>query len=193
MKYSNSTALNAAYELIGTLYETEFQDAGSAERAMTIASALASLGEDRSWASVWWAYGALHHDLSDDALERGLELLAKVDQPDEARAAAQMLIAEIKFRQAINRNTEPNPHEQVQLLAQAAGLAPEWPNVRVRLARALLSAGEHEAARQQAEEAIAVAAQAEPSDNPFDTAITGTGLRPGWAGDELKGLGLVEP
>jgi tetratricopeptide (TPR) repeat protein len=192
MKYSSSAGLNAAYELIGRLYEIEFQDADSAERAMTIAAALASLGEDRSWASVWWAYGALHHDLSDEALARALDLLAKVDEPDEARAAALMLSAEIKFRQAIHRDAEPNHRDQVELLAEAARLAPEWPNVRVRLARALLSAGEQEAARRQAEEAISVATRAEPSDDPFDTAITGTGLRPGWVGDELKAVGLIE-
>lgn len=191
MKYSSSTALNDAYELIATLYETEFQVAASAERAMTIASALAELGEDRTWASVWWAYGAIHYDLSDEALARALQLLAKVDEPDEAQAAALMLRAEIKFTQAVQRDAEPELQEQVKLLSQAAKLAPEWPNVRVRLARALHLAGQEDPARTHAEAAVALATPAMPSVDPFDTAITGTGLRPGWATDELDALGVL--
>jgi tetratricopeptide (TPR) repeat protein len=190
MRYSDSTALEKAYELIATLYAIEFQASDSAERAMTISAALGELGEDRSWASVWWAYGVIHHDLSDEGFARALELLARVDRPAEARAAALMLRAEIKLTQAVYRDAEPDDDEQVTMLSEAAKLAPDWPNVRVRLARALCSAGEVESARAHAEAAVAFAG-AERSDDPFDIAITGMGLRPGWASDELKVLGLL--
>ncbi len=191
MRYSPSTAINEAYNLISHLYVTEFQDAKSSPRAMTIAAALAELGEDRSWASVWWAYGAIHYDLSDEAYARALELLGKVDASDEARAAALMLRAEIKFTQAIQRDAEPDGQEQVELLAEAVALAPEWPLLRVRLARALHSLGKDEAARRHAEAAITLTRRAKPSDDPFETAITGNGLRRGWADDELAALQLL--
>jgi hypothetical protein len=191
MRYSESDALNEAYELIGTLYETEFQAAANSERAMTIAAALAELGEDRSWASVWWAYGAIHHDLRDEAYNRALVMLAKVDASDEARAAALMLRAEIKFTQAVQGGSEPASQEQVELLLPAANLVPDWPNLRVRLARALHAVGEDDAAREHAEAAVALAERARLSNDPFDVAFTGTGLRPGWAADELDALGLL--
>lgn len=191
MRYSDSPVLDEAYELIGTLYEIEFQVAANPERAMTIAAALAELGEDRSWASVWWAYGAIHHDLSDEAYERALEMLAKVDASDEARAAALMLRAEIKFTQTVQSEAEPDSREQVELLSEAASLASDWPNLRVRLARALHAAGEEGAARQHAEAAVALAERASPSEDPFDIAFTGTGLRSGWAAEELGALGLL--
>src|SRR3954447_24964818 len=43
---------------------------------MIIASALAELGEDRSWASIWWPYGALRYDMSDEALDKAFDLWA---------------------------------------------------------------------------------------------------------------------
>lgn len=190
MRYDDSTALDNAYQLIASLYAIEFQASDSAERAMTIASALGELGEDRSWASVWWAYGVIHHDLSDEGFERALDLLVRVDRSPEARAAALMLHAEIQLTQAVYRDAEPDQEEQVRLLSEAAALAPDWPNLRVRLARALLSAGDMNAAREHAEAAVTLAG-AERSDDPFDIAITGMGLRPGWVSDELKSLGLV--
>lgn len=190
MRYDDLPALDNAYQLIATLYAIEFQASYSAERAMTIASALGELGEDRSWASVWWAYGVIHHDLSDEGFERALDLLVRVDRSREARAAALMLHTEIQLTQAIYRDARPDQDEQVRLLAEAVALAPGWPNLRVRLARALLSAGDMESAREHAEAAVTLA-RAERSDDPFDIAITGKGLRPGWASDELKSLGLV--
>ncbi len=158
---------------------------------MVIADALAELGEDRSWASVWWAYGAIHHDLSDEALERAGDLLERVDRFDQAQAAALMLRAEIRYTQALYRDAEPDQNEQLGILSEAVGLAPEWPNIRVRLARALWSAGDAESARMHAEAAIALTA-APPSEDPFDVAISGKGLRPGWASDELTALGLLQ-
>lgn len=191
MKYSDSASLNQAYELIGTLYLTEFKVTENPARAMTIAGALAELGEDHSWASVWWAYGAIHHDLSDEAYERALEMLAKVDASQEARAASLMLRAEIRFTQAVGSGAEPESREQVELLSKAVTLVSDWPNLRVRLARALHEAGENEAARQQAEAAVALAERATQSEDPFDIAFTGTGLRSGWVADELGALGLL--
>jgi hypothetical protein len=190
MRYDASTSLNDAYELIATLYAIEFQASDSAVRAMTIAAALGELGEDRSWASVWWAYGIIHHDLSDEGFARAQELLARVDRFPEARAAALMLRAEITLTHAIYRDVEPDQDEQVRLLSEAAALAPNWPNLRVRLARALFSAGDIPAAQKHAQSAVALA-EAERSDDAFDIAITGRGLRPGAVRDELKSLGLV--
>jgi hypothetical protein len=190
VRYSDSTALDYVYALIATLYAVEFRDARSAERAMMIADALGELGEDRSWASVWWAYGAIHHDLSDEGFDRALELLARVEGTPDARAAALMLRAEIRLTQAIYQGAEPDHDEQVQLLSDAAALAPDWPNLRVRLARALHSVGELGSARTHAEAAVTLE-EAEPSNDPFDMAITGLGLRTGWATDELRPLGLL--
>lgn len=183
-------SIDAAYELIATLYAIEFQDMASAERAMTISLALAELGEDRSWASVWWAFGALHHDLSDEAFERALEMLGNVSEPAPACAAALMLAAEIRLTQAAYRDEDPDQAAQVDALTEAAKLAPNWPSLRVRLARALAAVGDAEAARTHAEAAIALM-PSEPSGDPFDVAITGAGLRSGWAADELRALDLL--
>lgn len=191
MRYSDSRSLNATYEVIARLLVIEFQEATSAERGMTISAALGELGEDRTWASVWWAYGAIHYDLSDEALRQALDLLVKVDASPEARAAALMLWAEIKLTQAIHSDSEPDQQEQTTALAEAVALAPMWPSIRVRLARALQSSGENELARMHAEKAVAIT-QAEPSSDPFDIAITGTGLASGWAAQELSALKLLE-
>jgi hypothetical protein len=94
--------VRVAYELIAVLYEQEFQESRSAERAMTIAAALAELGEEQTWASVWWSHGAIHHDLSNGALAKALELLLAVTTAEAARAAALMLRAEIKLTQALD-------------------------------------------------------------------------------------------
>ncbi|MFN8149662.1 MAG: hypothetical protein U0R24_00860 [Solirubrobacterales bacterium] len=191
MKYSDSKFLQAVYELIGTLYVTEFRVARNPERAMAISAALVELGEDRSWASVWWAYGAINHDLRDQACERALVLLAKVEAPEQACAAALMLRAEIRFTQAIQSGDEPDQIEQAELLSEAVALAPDWPNLCARLARALHAAGDEQAARRHAMRAVALMEQAGPPEDPFDTAFTGTGLQSGWAAEELGALGLL--
>jgi hypothetical protein len=190
VRYSAIPAVNAVYELVAVLFVVEFQDIKSAERAMTVSWALAELGEDRSWASVWWAYGAVHHDLSDEAFERALTLLAKVDASPEARAAALMLWAEIRFTQTTYSDADVDRDEQVKVLTEAASLVPTWPSLRVRLARALTSVGDVQSARAHAKAAIALTAK-EPSGDPFDVAITGRGLRSGWADEELRSLGLA--
>lgn len=190
MRYSEVPAVNAAYELIAFLFVVEFRETKSAERAMTVSRALAELGEDRSWASVWWGYGAVHHDLSDEAFERALKLLVQVDASEEARGAALMLRAEIALTQASYRDAEPDQDDQVSVLTEAVTLAPTWPSLRVRLARALAAVGEGVLARKHAEAAIALTAQ-DPTDDPFDVAITGRGLRRGWAAEELSSLGLM--
>lgn len=191
MRYSDSSHVNGAYELIGTLYEVQYEDPTNPERAMTIAAALVDLGEDRSWASVFWAYGAAHHDLSDEACERALELLTRVDASDEARAAALLLRAEIEFTQAVQREADPDPRRQLELLAEATRLAPHWPSLRVRSARASLALGLDDVAHDHAEAAVDLLARAAPSHDPFDSAITGMGLSPGWVTEELGALGLL--
>lgn len=140
MRYSKLQAVNEVYELIARLFEPE---AGPAEakpdQAFTVAGALVELGEANSWASVWFAYGALHHDLSDEALMRALtlmralELLDHVDASATARAAALMLKAEAAFSLATYREDEPDRSEQVALLDEAVELAPDWPSLHLRL------------------------------------------------------------
>src|SRR5215218_3324606 len=101
---------------------------------MAMADELLERGEDRSWASVWWGYGAVHHDLSDEAYDRALDLLCRVDRSADARAAALMLRAEIESAQAIEAGGSPDPQRQAELLSEAVALAPEWPSLRLRLA-----------------------------------------------------------
>ena len=118
-------------------------------------------------------------------------LLAKVEAPEQACAAALMLRAEIRFTQAIQSGDEPDQIEQAELLSEAVALAPDWPNLCARLARALHAAGDEQAARRHAMRAVALMEQAGPPEDPFDTAFTGTGLQSGWAAEELGALGLL--
>lgn len=188
MRYNAVPALDQAYRLIAALYEVEDQP----EHAMTIADALVAVGESRSWASVWWAYGAIHFDLSDEAYARALELLAKVDRPSEARAAALMLRAEIESTRAIEANRSPDERRQLELLSEALAHAPGWPNLRVRLARASLAMGDHAAARRHAEIAVERLDQADSPGDPFDSALSGIALDRGYVAQELGLLGLMK-
>jgi hypothetical protein len=157
---------------------------------MTIAVALVSLGEDRSWASVWWAYGALHYKMSDEALDRALDLLARVDHSDSACAAALMLRAEIQCAKAVYAESEPSQAEQRDLLARAVLLAPDWPRLRLRLARASKAVGDEAKAREHGAHAIALLAT-DPTTDPFDSAITGRNLDRAGVRRELETLGVV--
>lgn len=165
--------VDAAYALIARLYEPDHPSDARPDDAMTIAAALIELGERRSWASVWWSYGALHHDLSDEALARALELLEGVTGPDEARAAALMLRAEIAFQQDVYAQTSHSPDEQRRLLEAAAALVPGWPSLHIRLARAYHDAADDRAAAEHAARALELR---RPSDDPFDSAISGHNL-----------------
>lgn len=191
MRYSSSSALNAVYELIARLAQPDDPDQARPDNAMTIAASLAELGEDQSWASVWWAYGAIHYEMSDDALARGLDLLARVSYPNEARAAACMLEAEIKMAQAVYAGFAPSPAEQRTLLEDAVALAPEWPSLRLRLARACKLTGDELAAREQVARAALLFRQCSRSLDPFDSAITGRNLDREYVERELEALGNV--
>ena len=192
MTYSDVPAINAAYALIAQLAEPENPEDARLGDMMIIASALAALGEDRSWASIWWAYGALHYDMSDDALDRAFELLCRVDHPTDAQAAALMLRAEVKYAQAAYADKDPSPIEQCALLDQAVSLAPDWPVLRFRLARASAAVGDEPTARRHAAEALALLASGATQD-PFDSAITGRNLNPAYVRRELAALGLADP
>lgn len=157
---------------------------------MVIAFGLIELGEDRSWASVWWAYGALHYDMSDEALDTALDFLGRVDHPAEARAAALMLRAEIKQAQAAYSGSDPSPTEQRTLLGEAVSLAPNWPALRLRLARASKAAGDEQEARGHATEALALLASGSTQD-PFDSALSGRNLDRAYVERELEALGLA--
>lgn len=176
MIYSADTAIDAVYQLLARLAAPESPDDARLDEVMIVADALIACGEDRSWASVWWAYAALHYDMSDEALERAAELLARVDRPSEARAAGLMLRAEIQMTQSAYASTSPSSAEQHLLLAEAVSLAPQWPSLRLRLARAAKSDGQEARAREHANAALALLRDSAPTDDAFDSAITGRNL-----------------
>lgn len=186
MRYDDRPDVNATYELIARLFEVE----DAAERAMAISGALVELGEDRSWASVWWAYGAVHHDLSDEALARALDLLARVDRSGSARAAALMLRAEIESTQAIQAGGSPDPRQQADLLSEAVAVAPTWPSLRLRLAYPLRELGEIDAARREAQTALEQLARTGPTGDPFEGAISGIALDRDYVAGEVAALGV---
>lgn len=110
MKYSDDSAINAVYTSSLSCPKPTIRS-----RLVWISDGdqrgAVELGEDRSWASVWWAYGALHHELSDGALAMALELLVRVDRSADARAAALMLQAAIKVAQAAYAESDSPPVE----------------------------------------------------------------------------------
>jgi hypothetical protein len=185
VRYSDLAEVDAAYALIARLYEPDDPSEARPDEALVIAAALVGLGERRSWASVWWAYGALHHELSDEALARADELLGDVREPDEARAAALMLRAEIRFTQAVYAESSPSPDEQRRLLQDAVALAPGWPSLHLRLARACRDAGDDRAAAAHATRALELH---RPSDDPFDSAISGHNLDRDYLASEAEQL-----
>jgi hypothetical protein len=191
MRYSDSPELDAVYCLVASWSQPDDPDQARLDEAMTVAGALAGLGEDRSWASVWWAYGAVHYDMSDEALDRALDLLARVDHPDCARAAALMLQAEIEYAKAVYAESEPSHVRQRDLLARAVSLAPDWPSLRLRLARASKALGDEADARDHGAQATALLAR-EPTVDPFDSAIAGRNLDRDYVRRELELLGVVD-
>lgn len=190
MRYSADGALNSVYTLIARLSEPSDPDDARLDEAMTIADGLIACGEDRSWASVWWAYSAQHYEMSDEALGRALDLLARVERPAEARAAALMLRAEIKMTQAVYSQSDPSPSEQRAWLEEAASLAPDWPSLQLRLARACKSDGQESAALEHATRALSLLKEAVPSDDPFDSAITGRNLDRDYVQREVDAIGV---
>ncbi len=190
MTYSTDRSLNAVYKLIARLSEPDDPDDARLDEAMTIADGLIACGEDCSWASVWWAYAVQHYDMSDEALERALDLLERVDRPAEARAAALMLRAEIKMTQAAYSQSDPSPSEQRTLLEEAASLAPDWPSLHLRLARACKSDGQESAALEHGTQALSLLEESTPSADPFDSAITGRNLDHDYVKRELDAIGV---
>lgn len=187
MRYHPVAAVNAAYELVANLYERDDRQAD----AMTIAGALLELGEERSWASVWWAYGAIHHELSDDALASAQALLAGVDGEALCRAAALMLQAEVETTVAAQHGEEPPHAKHYAMLREAIALAPDWPSLHVRIARAAASVGDMSEASLHARRAVALIEELGPSDDPFDSAISGRDLSTSYVIEELRDLGLL--
>jgi hypothetical protein len=185
VRYSERSSLDAAYALVARLFEPGNPSEARPDEAMVVAAALIELGERRSWASVWWAYGALHHELSDEALARAMELLEDVDGSDEARAAALMLRAEIRYTQAVYARSSPSHDEQRRLLEQAVALAPGWPALQLRLARACRDSGDDRAAAGHAANALELH---RPTDDPFDSAISGHNLEREYLARELDQL-----
>jgi hypothetical protein len=184
MKYDDRPDIDSAYRLIASLYESD-DDPG---RAMTTAETLLERGEARSWASVWWAYGAVHHDLSDEAYAKALDLLAHVQRPDAARAAALMLRAEIESTQAIDAGGSPDARRQAELLSEAVALAPEWPSLRLRLAYPLRDLGQLNASREEACRALELLERAATTGDPFESAISGTALDLDYVAREVESL-----
>lgn len=193
MRFSADGPTDAVYNLLARLAEPNDPDDARLDEVMIVAEALLACGQDRSWASVWWAYAALHYDMSDEALQRALGLLARVVIPSEARAAALMLQAEIKMTQAAYASADPPAAEQRSLLEDAVSLAPAWPSLRLRLARACKSAGQESRARDHAARALALLRECEPTGDPFDAAITGRDLDREYVEREVAALGVSGP
>jgi hypothetical protein len=168
--------MNGVYEVLAKLAAPEDPAAVRLNEVMVIADALITCGEDRSWPSVWWAYAALHYDMRDEALDRAIGLLESVEHPTEAVAAALMLRAEIKMTQAAYASTDPSAVEQESLLERAVALAPKWPALRLRLARAAKAGGHEGLAAEHGAAALALIRELGPSPDPFDSAITGRNL-----------------
>jgi hypothetical protein len=184
VEYSERPPLEAVYKLLARLSAPWDPGEARLDEAMVVADALIELGDARSWASVWWSYGALHHDLGNEALARGAELLSRVDRPDSARAAALMLLAEIRETQAIWGDEEDDHHEERALLERAVALAPEWPALHLRLARACRDVGDAGAAARHATRALELH---RPSTEPFD-ALTGHSLNRDYLVREVASL-----
>lgn len=174
MIYDSREDIDRLYKQIADMFEIQDQP----WEAMALSDALIDKGEEDSWASVWWAYGAIHTILSDEACERALDLLTKVDRSEPARAAALMLTAEIEFTSALQSGHELDPERQLQLLAQAVELAPRWPALRLRIADALRALGRNSEACRSATLAAEWIEQHRGNLDPYDTAITGFGLIP---------------
>lgn len=185
---ADDSALDAVYALVATLYE----DADQPDQAMTICAALMTLGEERSWATVWWAYGATHHDLADEALAGALALLPAVDRSPWARAAALMLQAEIEDQSAAYDGGRADPARQTRLLSEAVQLAPAWPGLHLRLARACADAGDDATARHHATETMRLIDDGPAEPTAFERALTGHGLIAEAVTSELRGLALLE-
>lgn len=182
MRYDNRPEIDAQYAEIAFLYDVR----EAPERAMALADQLVTDGEDRSWASVWWAYGAVHYDLRDEAYDRALELLARVDRSEEARAAALMLTAEIESTSATDHGRSPDPVRQVELLGAAIAIAPDWPSLRLRVAYPLRELGEIERAHQEAQKALDLIDCADVAeDDPYEHAITGRQISRAYAAQEV--------
>jgi hypothetical protein len=188
MRYSPDDRFDRVYKLLARLAAPDDPDDARLDEVMIVADAQIACGQDRSWASVLWAYAALHYDMSDEALERAAELLGRVTEPAEARAAALMLQAEVKMTQAAYASTDPSPAEQRLLLEEAVSLAPQWPALRLRLARAAKSEGQAAEAREHAAAALALLRDSGPTDDPFDSAITGRNLDPAYVEREVAAL-----
>ncbi|MFT4049169.1 MAG: hypothetical protein QM648_04940 [Solirubrobacterales bacterium] len=109
-------AKESTYLQIIRMYDVS--DLDNPSRAMKLAEELIARGETDTWASVWWAYGAIHYDLGDEALEAALGKLATVSEPVGARAAALLLTAEIESTIAIQFGGRPEAERQLSFLAQ---------------------------------------------------------------------------
>jgi hypothetical protein len=193
MRYSLDPALDAEYARVAQLAEPQNPGDARLDEVMAAADTLIARGEDRSWASVWWAYAALHYDMSDEALARAFDLLARVKTPSEARAAALMLQAEIRMTQAAYAGEDPSASEQQSLLEKAVGIVPDWPSLRLRLARANKANGQESQAADNARRALTLLRDSGPSDDPFDSAITGRNIDLDYLENEVAELGALGP
>jgi Flp pilus assembly protein TadD len=115
----------------------------------------------------------VNYDLSNEAYARALELVARVDRSDAARAAALMLTAEIEMKAAFWQDRPVDRARQVELLTRALELAPDWPDLHARLAYALVQVGRRDEARPHAGAALAGMCDDPLAADPFDQLITG--------------------
>jgi len=190
MRYSDNPPLDAVYDLLARLSAPRNPDEQRLDEVMIVADALIASGQDRTWASVWWGYAALHYDMSDDALRRAAHLLRDVDGPREARAAALMLRAEIMMTQASYGLVSPSPSEERSLLEVAVSLEPTWLSLHMRLARALKTEGQDAKAHRHGAEVLALLNRFSSTQDPFDSAFTGRNYDHSYVKQEVTKLAL---
>lgn len=179
--------IESTYALIARLFD--IRDLDDSAHAMELATGLVECGERGTWADVWWAYGAIHHDLSDEALEAAHMRLGAVDHPEDAQAAALMLTAEIEATMDIQNGKSPDPVRQVDLLSRARDLQPDWPAVHLRLAYPLRELERADDAKREARAALNLARRPIDSPTPVDVFFAGFGLDSGYLYDEARKFG----
>lgn len=175
MIYDERPSIDATYRQIAEWFE----EPGDPSTGMLVSDALIELGEADSWASVWWSYGAVHYDLTDEAYARAIDLLAGVVRSAAARAAALVLRAEVAFTAANEQRRPQDIPAQIEMLREAAALRPDWPAPCLRLARALAQGGRDAEANNEVQRLTELVANAEaPSRASISPLLTSTDLTP---------------
>ena len=189
MRYHENPRVDALLRLAGSeaLRDTT---AEGLPNSLTITAALIELLEDRAWATIWWAYGALHHLLDDESLDRAQDLLKDVRGSAEARAASLIMRAATLHTLATHQGVDPDEVLQLRLLEEAVTVAPDWPAVHIMLAESHNSLGARTEAARHASRALELLAEPAGEElEPFEVAIARMGVATSFIREHLVDLG----